>query len=722
LKPSPRQAAIDKLTLQATRLPWWGALLSALAAYALLHPIAMLQMPAPSGMVDLVATSLAQLFVFIARVAQYLVPLFFLGLAAVSGFSRWKRRDLRDSVARDTTGSMLRGLTWPEFELLVAEAFRRWGFEASVPHSGRGGTGFDLELTRDGQRYLVDCNDWRSWRAGAGAVRKLHERVIATGARGGFAVTSGRFTSEAKHVAADRNVELIDGRHLKELVRSSPPAAQDERPPPIDRLLSLFGRWRARLAPDGKRAGARSDAREPVVQAAPDAQPAPGSATTRSETVSPGDDAIFAAGQELAALIREERSPENGLRLTAPRVQEREPQSRLARRTKRRIPARKVADAIGMLLAAGLLWAIYQWFVMLPAAPAGTPWSLLGTGVDADQLARRLKDFKPQTPGAEVAQGKRPLGQFQFGPPGRIADLQSQIPGQRPYGSLRELEAAFEARYVPPPECYAWESNSQMVKCGNHRIRTRREFIASGGEETAMLLGAWEDPSENWRPYDQWAQQHGEEWEEWEPIESGQQDQDWPEDEEARLQQQWRQDQALAPDQDWRTEDARRSGWVREQDEHTYSPRPQGQYGQGREELGDWRQDYVEDRRWERQWGDTRTQEPAPETGLQLPPQTGLQPEAPSDWRREFSRGWEQVEQAPPAPSQDWRQEWIRRPGPDAETNWQVESEPYPPRSSDQDWRQDWLRDSQPETEGNWRRDWETQPAPNERSHWVDGL
>jgi restriction system protein len=42
-------------------------------------------------------------------------------------------------------------------------------------------------------------------------VRELHEAMAAEGAIGGFAVTSGAFSLDAKRFASGRNIELIDG-------------------------------------------------------------------------------------------------------------------------------------------------------------------------------------------------------------------------------------------------------------------------------------------------------------------------------------------------------------------------------------------------------------------------------------------------------------------------------------------------------------------------------
>ena len=50
-------------------------------------------------------------------------------------------------------------------------------------------------------------------------VRELHGLMIAKGALGGFVVTSGRFTQEAKDFAAGRNIRLVDGEALFALIQ-----------------------------------------------------------------------------------------------------------------------------------------------------------------------------------------------------------------------------------------------------------------------------------------------------------------------------------------------------------------------------------------------------------------------------------------------------------------------------------------------------------------------
>jgi hypothetical protein len=45
---------------------------------------------------------------------------------------------------------------------------------------------------------------------------------------------------------------------------------------------------------------------------------------------------------------------------------------------------------------------------------------------------------------------------------------------------VQELEAAFDAFYVPPPGCASPANRTDMVNCTNHRIRARQGFMVTG--------------------------------------------------------------------------------------------------------------------------------------------------------------------------------------------------------------------------------------------------
>jgi restriction system protein len=92
---------------------------------------------------------------------------------------------------------------------------------APARHQGPDG-GVDLGLTKHGQRFLVQCKHWRKRQVGVTVVRELNGVVSAQGAHGGFIVTGGEFSREAREFAESCDIKLIDGPALEELIREIP--------------------------------------------------------------------------------------------------------------------------------------------------------------------------------------------------------------------------------------------------------------------------------------------------------------------------------------------------------------------------------------------------------------------------------------------------------------------------------------------------------------------
>ncbi len=60
--------------------------------------------------------------------------------------------------------------------------------------------------------------------------------MAASGAVGGFVVTSGTFSPDAKEFASGRNIDLIDGTELHEIIKRVRPATTHEQ-----KILSMTG-------------------------------------------------------------------------------------------------------------------------------------------------------------------------------------------------------------------------------------------------------------------------------------------------------------------------------------------------------------------------------------------------------------------------------------------------------------------------------------------------
>jgi restriction system protein len=208
------------LLLLAAKLPWWLSVVMAVASGWLLHSVAVMPVPVMSGLQDVQSMMIGSFIRILASAGQFVLPVIFIGGAIASIAGRRKRRGLLDSIAVPG-GNTLVSITWLEFELLVGEALRRRGF--TVQETGGNGPdgGIDLVARRDGEKYLVQCKQWRAMQVGVSVVRELYGAMAAEGAVGGFVITSGRFTNPAKEFASGRNLQLVDGVQLNQWITES---------------------------------------------------------------------------------------------------------------------------------------------------------------------------------------------------------------------------------------------------------------------------------------------------------------------------------------------------------------------------------------------------------------------------------------------------------------------------------------------------------------------
>jgi restriction system protein len=215
-KTSPAEDLMEIVAM----LPWWGALLMAILSYVALRAIAYQVQGSVFG---------AMLGILLGF-AQYIVPIVCVAAAAVSAFRANVRTKLFNDVAESTAADRLNSMSWQQFELVVGEGFRRQGYAVGEPGGGGPDGGIDLVARKDGEKFLVQCKQWRALKVGVSVVRELYGAMAADGASGGFVVTSGRFTDEAKAFASGRNIELLDGPLLNLLIHDV--ASVGEAPAP----------------------------------------------------------------------------------------------------------------------------------------------------------------------------------------------------------------------------------------------------------------------------------------------------------------------------------------------------------------------------------------------------------------------------------------------------------------------------------------------------------
>jgi restriction system protein len=204
-----------------SRVPWWGGIALAVVAYFVLHAVA----SGPVTFDPKAPSFVGILFKGLATAGQYVLPIVFLAGAVMSAIRRHQAGQLVATVRERNDARALNEMSWREFEVLVGEAFRQQGYQVLETGGGGADGGMDLVLRRNGEKYLVQCKQWKAYKVGVDVVRELYGLMAAHGAAGGFVVTSGTFTEESRRFAEGRNVQLLDGARLNQMIG----AAQAQR-------------------------------------------------------------------------------------------------------------------------------------------------------------------------------------------------------------------------------------------------------------------------------------------------------------------------------------------------------------------------------------------------------------------------------------------------------------------------------------------------------------
>jgi len=163
------------------------------------------------------------LFKGIATGLPHVAPMLALVLlvpAPISAFNSWRKRKLLDTQKSVAT---IRDLSWKEFEELVAEAYRRQGYQVVENNRGGADGGVDIWLKKDGALHLIQCKQWKSQKIGVKVVRELYGVMTAEGAASASVVCSGMYTQEAKNFVTGKSIDLVDGPQLEVMIRQVQP-------------------------------------------------------------------------------------------------------------------------------------------------------------------------------------------------------------------------------------------------------------------------------------------------------------------------------------------------------------------------------------------------------------------------------------------------------------------------------------------------------------------
>ena len=149
--------------------------------------------------------------VFLPDIAAVAVALPFLAVGAYAGW-RQLRTPSVINVAR--MRAKLLAMSWENFSLLLAEAFRRDGYGVAALSLAAA----DFELHKNGRVTIVSCKRWKASQTGAGPLRGLYEAKRARDAHDCIYVAAGDFTPNARKYAGEKAVKLLSDVELVRLL------------------------------------------------------------------------------------------------------------------------------------------------------------------------------------------------------------------------------------------------------------------------------------------------------------------------------------------------------------------------------------------------------------------------------------------------------------------------------------------------------------------------
>lgn len=213
-------------------MPWWvgvaGALISWLVCQVLVSVLssganaaaAQVASARPGQLTGFSSWALHALFGALAYWGRIILPVLCLAGSAASLARERTGSRLLKTATGSGSAQAVSALTWQQFEQLVGAHFSAQGF--AVQRTGGSGPdgGVDLHLRRGNELFLVQCKQWKAFSVGVGVVRELYGVMAAEGAAGGYVVTSGQFTSDAREFASGRNIVMVDGLVLRQMLNT----------------------------------------------------------------------------------------------------------------------------------------------------------------------------------------------------------------------------------------------------------------------------------------------------------------------------------------------------------------------------------------------------------------------------------------------------------------------------------------------------------------------
>ncbi len=126
----------------------------------------------------------------------------------------WRELRAPRGARLDAALEKLRAMSWEEFAAGLEQGYRRLGYSVKRTEGAA-----DFELEKDSRVSLVSARRWKAARTGVEPLKELVSAGERRGAQDCVVVVTGELSEQARKLAGEKQVKLLEGAGLFALVK-----------------------------------------------------------------------------------------------------------------------------------------------------------------------------------------------------------------------------------------------------------------------------------------------------------------------------------------------------------------------------------------------------------------------------------------------------------------------------------------------------------------------
>jgi restriction system protein len=129
-----------------------------------------------------------------------------------------QKKKVRSLLSKHKTIKSLKSLSWYDFELLTMELYAKMGWEVRGNEKKGADGGVDVWMRKGRKTAIVQCKRYENSPVTIKLIREMYGLKYEYDADEVYIVTTSRFTKDCASFAKGKNILLVDGNDLVQLI------------------------------------------------------------------------------------------------------------------------------------------------------------------------------------------------------------------------------------------------------------------------------------------------------------------------------------------------------------------------------------------------------------------------------------------------------------------------------------------------------------------------